>query len=61
MFLLAVFPQRLTLHWTRGRGDTLWMRPQILYRYFHMLTILHLLDCTTLTPDRLHHCEEFLT
>lgn len=31
--LWSFFPQRPTLHWTRGRGDILWMKPLTLYRY----------------------------
>lgn len=38
-----IFPQRPTLHWIRGRGDTLSMTPQTLYRCF--TSLLHSLSC----------------
>lgn len=38
------FPQRPTLHWTRERGDILWMKPQTLYRYLKSSSP-YLLDC----------------
>lgn len=33
LIVMIFFPQRPTLHWTRGRGDILWMKPLTLYRY----------------------------
>lgn len=61
--LSSFFPQRPTLHWTRGRGDTLWMKPQTLYRYFKPFS--HILrwwiaQLTILTLNLLHHFDYFL-
>lgn len=45
IIVVILFPQRPTLHWTRGRGDILWMKPQTLYRYLKSHWP-HLLDCS---------------